>query len=109
MEIRLAARIKNLPPYLFAEIDRLKAERRKRGVDLIDLGIGDPDQPTPRHIVEALQKAAADAANHQYPSYEGMPRFREAAAGWMKRREFPARLRQSGGRRPGPVAGIPSL
>jgi LL-diaminopimelate aminotransferase len=86
MDIRLADRIKNLPPYLFAEIDRLKAEQRKKGVDLIDLGIGDPDQPTPRHIVEALQKAASDAANHQYPSYEGMPRFREAAAVWMKRR-----------------------
>ncbi|HSA58662.1 MAG TPA: LL-diaminopimelate aminotransferase [bacterium] len=86
MDIRLADRIKHLPPYLFAEIDRLKAEQLKKGVDLIDLGIGDPDQPTPRHIIEALQKAASDAANHQYPSYEGMPRFREAAAGWMKRR-----------------------
>lgn len=86
MEIRLADRIKNLPPYLFAEIDRLKTEQRKKGVDLIDLGIGDPDQPTPKHIVEALQKAAADGANHQYPSYEGMPRFRQAAASWMKSR-----------------------
>lgn len=86
MDIRLADRIRNLPPYLFAEIDRLKAEQRKKGVDLIDLGIGDPDQPTPPHIIEALQRAAADPANHQYPSYEGMLRFREAAAAWMKGR-----------------------
>ncbi len=86
MKIQPADRIRNLPPYLFAEIDRLKAEQRKKGVDLIDLGIGDPDQPTPPHIVEALQKAAADPSNHQYPSYEGMPRLREAAAGWMRGR-----------------------
>ncbi|HEX5036936.1 MAG TPA: LL-diaminopimelate aminotransferase [bacterium] len=86
MTIRLADRIKNLPPYLFAEIDRLKAEQLKKGIDIIDLGIGDPDQPTPRHIIEALQKAAGDAANHQYPSYSGMLRFRQAAASWMKGR-----------------------
>lgn len=86
IKIQLADRIKNLPPYLFAEIDRLKAEQLKKGVDIIDLGIGDPDQPTPKHIVEALQKAAADGANHQYPSYSGMPRFRQAAAQWMKNR-----------------------
>src|SRR5678815_1027247 len=81
-----ADRIKNLPPYLFAEIDRLKAEQLKKGVDIIDLGIGDPDQPTPKHIIEALQKAAGDPANHQYPSYSGLLRFRQAAASWMKGR-----------------------
>jgi LL-diaminopimelate aminotransferase len=86
MKIALADRIRHLPPYLFAEIDRLKAEQLKRGVDLIDLGIGDPDQPTPKHIVETLQKHAADPANHQYPSYSGMIRFRQAASGWMKNR-----------------------
>lgn len=86
MKIQLADRIKNLPPYLFAEIDRLKAEQLKKGVDIIDLGIGDPDQPTPKHIIEALQKTAADAANHQYPNYSGMLRFRQAAAHWMKNR-----------------------
>jgi len=58
----------------------------KKGVDIIDLGIGDPDQPTPKHIIEALQKAAGDPANHQYPSYSGLLRFRQAAASWMKGR-----------------------
>ncbi len=82
----LADRIKHLPPYLFAEIDRLKAEQMKKGVDVIDLGVGDPDLPTPKHIIQALQKAAEDATNHQYPSYSGMNRFREAAANWMKKR-----------------------
>src|SRR5512134_2393801 len=86
MKIQLADRIKNLPPYLFAEIDRLKAEQLKKGVDIIDLGIGDPDQPTPKHIIEALQKTATDAVNHQYPNYSGMLRFRQAAAHWMKNR-----------------------
>ena len=86
MKITLAERIKNLPPYLFAEIDRLKAEQIKKGVDVIDLGVGDPDTPTPPHIIKALQKAAEDAANHQYPSYTGMNSFREAAAAWMKSR-----------------------
>src|SRR3989338_889419 len=81
----LADRIKNLPPYLFAEIDRLKAEQLKKGVDVIDLGIGDPDQPTPNPIIEALRKTAGDAENHQYPSYSGMTRLGEAAAGWMKK------------------------
>lgn len=80
MDIRLASRIGELPPYLFADIDRKKAELRKQGKDLIDLGIGDPDQPTPPHIVAALQQAAADPRTHRYPSYEGMPAFRTAAA-----------------------------
>src|SRR3989338_10705126 len=86
MKIELADRIKNLPPYLFAEIDRLKSEQIKKGVDVIDLGIGDPDLPTPSHIVDALKKAAGDPQNHQYPSYSGMLRFREAVASWMKKR-----------------------
>jgi LL-diaminopimelate aminotransferase len=82
----LADRLSRLPPYLFAEIDRMKREARARGVDIIDLGVGDPDQPTPAHIVEKLREAAADPANHRYPSYEGLPRFREAVAGWYRRR-----------------------
>lgn len=86
MRIELAERIKHLPPYLFAEIDRLKAEQIKKGVDVIDLGVGDPDQPTPKHIIEALQKSAEDPANHQYPSYTGMVSFRESASRYMKRR-----------------------
>jgi Aspartate/tyrosine/aromatic aminotransferase len=59
---------------------------KAKGADLIDLGIGDPDIPTPKHIIDALKKAAEDPANHRYPSYEGMPTFREAAANWYKER-----------------------
>jgi LL-diaminopimelate aminotransferase len=86
MDIKVADRIATLPPYLFAEIDRLKADARKRGVDLISLGIGDPDLPTPRHIVEAGQAAMADPANHRYPDYEGLKDFRVSAARWYERR-----------------------
>lgn len=77
-----AQRLQALPPYIFAEIDRLKQEALKRGVDLINLGIGDPDLPTPKHVVEKLAEAAADPQNHRYPSYEGLLSFREAAANW---------------------------
>jgi len=76
----------SLPPYLFARIDELKGEQVRRGVDVIDLGIGDPDLPTPPHIVEALCRAARDPANHHYPSYAGMSGFREAVATWYRRR-----------------------
>jgi LL-diaminopimelate aminotransferase len=86
MKIELAHRIRELPPYLFAKIDALKNEERKKGRDLIDLGIGDPDLPTPAHIVEALATAGRDPANHRYPSYVGMEDFRRAAAGFMKTR-----------------------
>jgi LL-diaminopimelate aminotransferase len=79
-------RLRALPPYLFAELDRMKQEQVKKGVDIISLGIGDPDLPTPPHIIEALAKAAADPANHQYPSYEGMLAFRRAAADWYQAR-----------------------
>jgi LL-diaminopimelate aminotransferase len=80
-----ADRIKNLPPYLFAAIDKAKQEARARGVDVIDLSVGDPDLPTPAHIVEALRQAAKDTSNHQYPSYEGKLTFRTAVADWYKR------------------------
>ncbi|HVO29608.1 MAG TPA: LL-diaminopimelate aminotransferase [bacterium] len=86
MAITLADRIKSLPPYLFAEIDKLKKEERAKGADLIDLGIGDPDIPTPSAIVDAMAKAVHNTAYHRYPSYEGMPRFREAAAAWYQKR-----------------------
>jgi len=81
-----AARLQTLPPYLFKEIDRLKAEVAAKGVDVINLGVGDPDQPTPAFIVKALQKAAENPAHHQYPSYSGMGAFRQSAAAWCKRR-----------------------
>ena len=79
-------RMASLPPYLFARIDELKAEQVKRGVDVIDLGIGDPDLPTPPHVVEALCEAAKDPGNHHYPSYAGMDEFRDAVAAWYRRR-----------------------
>lgn len=86
MKIEKSDRINSLPPYLFKEIDRQKEEVKKRGVDIIDLGVGDPDMPTPGHIIEALNKAAHDPANHKYPSYTGMGDFNEAVARWYKRR-----------------------
>ena len=84
MKEMYAKRIKSLPPYLFAEIDERKREVEKKGVDIIDLGIGDPDLPTPPHIVEAACNAAKDPANHRYPSYEGLLSFREAVAAWYR-------------------------
>ena len=86
MRIEKAKRIDEIPPYLFAEIDRKKTELRRKGMDLIDLGIGDPDLPTPRPIIERLKKAAEDPRNHRYPSYEGMIEFRTAVAQWYERR-----------------------
>ena len=82
----LSTRIEALPPYLFAELDRKKQEVRARVVDIIDLGVGDPDRPTPKFIVNRLKREAEIPSNHQYPSYEGLPQFREAAATWYRRR-----------------------
>ncbi len=81
-----AKRLDNLPPYLFAQIDALKAQKRAEGVDLIDLGVGDPDLPTPKHIVDALCEAARDSATHHYPDYLGMLEYRQAVAAWYDRR-----------------------
>jgi len=86
MTWREANRLQQLPPYLFAAINAKKAALAAQGKDIIDLGVGDPDLPTPPHIVQALQRAAADPANHRYPSYEGMPEFRQAVAGWYRSR-----------------------
>jgi LL-diaminopimelate aminotransferase len=80
--VRTARRIEKLPPYLFAEIDRKVAEAEARGADIISFGVGDPDLPTPPHIVEALVEAAGDSGTHRYPSYTGMPAFRDAIARW---------------------------
>ncbi|MFA4935400.1 MAG: LL-diaminopimelate aminotransferase [Candidatus Methanoperedens sp.] len=80
-----ADRINSLPPYLFAAIDKAKAEVIKKGVDVINLSIGDPDLPTPQHIVEAMKKSLDNPARHRYPSYEGMLSFRTAAAKWYKK------------------------
>ncbi len=86
LQLELADRIKNLPPYLFAAIDKMKQEAIDAGEDIINLGVGDPDLPTPAPIIETLQKAAMNPKNHQYPSYVGMLSFRQAVADWYKRR-----------------------
>ena len=83
---KLAERIKQLPPYLFKEIDQKKKEIAAKGVDIIDLGIGDPDLPTPPKIVEAMVQAVRDPANHHYPSYSGMDDFKTAIAKWYEDR-----------------------
>ena len=84
--MRIAKRVQNLPPYLFAELDRKIAAKRAAGADVISLGVGDPDLPTPRHVVEALQEAAEDPTTHQYPSYYGLPALRFAIAEWYGQR-----------------------
>jgi LL-diaminopimelate aminotransferase len=86
MNFTLAQRLSTIPPYLFAHIDALKLEERAKGKDLIELGIGDPDLPTPPHIVRALQEAAADRGTHRYPAYVGLDAFRESAARFFQRR-----------------------
>lgn len=82
----MASRVKNLPPYLFASIDKMKQEAKARGVDVIDMSIGDPDIPTPEHIVESMRTAVGKPEHHRYPSYEGMLSFRQSVADWYKRR-----------------------
>ena len=80
MKIEESQRLKELSPYLFAEIDTIIKEKKSRGLDVISLGIGDPDMSTPKGIIEALQNEAENPANHQYPSSYGMGSFREAVA-----------------------------
>ncbi len=84
--ITYAERIRTLPPYLFAAIDEMKQAAIARGVDIINLGIGDPDLPTPAPILERMQQAVTDPQHHQYPSSSGMLSFRTAVAGWYRRR-----------------------
>ena len=79
-------KLKKLPPYLFIEIDKKKKEAIDRGADIISLGVGDPDLPTPEHIVKAMQEAVAKPANHQYPFGAGLLTFRKAVTEWYKRR-----------------------
>ena len=83
---RLSKALDSLPPYVFAELDRLKTDARQRGVSFDDLGIGSPDRPTPASIVEALQQAAADPATHGYPPFRGVRIYLESVARFMKRR-----------------------
>lgn len=84
--MQLSERLKKIPPYLFVEIDRLKNEKIKEGVDVIDLGIGDPDLPTPNEIVEVAKKALEKPENHRYPSNTGAYFFRKACSEYMKKR-----------------------
>ncbi len=84
--MRTAKRMENLPPYLFAEIDRKKEAKQAQGVDVISLGIGDPDRPTPQRIIDAMAEAIKNPKNHQYPSYSGSMPYRKACAEWMSRR-----------------------
>ena len=86
MNFKKAERLQKLPPYLFVELDRKKAEALSRGVDVIDLGIGDPDIPTPKFIVDHMVKAVQNPSYHRYPSSEGMLSFRKAAADWCSSR-----------------------
>ncbi|MGC8872018.1 MAG: LL-diaminopimelate aminotransferase [Caldimicrobium sp.] len=84
--VEISERLKKIPPYLFVELDRLKNEKLKEGADVIDLGIGDPDIPTPRDIVEVAQRALEKPENHRYPANPGSLFFRKACADYMKRR-----------------------
>ena len=89
--MRVAKRVESLPPYLFVEISKKIAEKRAQGLDVVTFGIGDPDRPTPAHILRTLHSAADDPANHRYPESEGLPDLRRAIARWMERR-FSLRL-----------------
>ena len=84
--MRFSRRMDNLAPYLFAEMERKISEKRASGVDVISLGIGDPDLPTPAYIVEEMQRQVADANNDRYPSNWGLAEFGRAAANFYKRR-----------------------
>src|SRR3954447_24463762 len=84
--MRSSKRLERIPPYLFAQLERKIAEKRAQGIDVISLGIGDPDTPTPPFVVDALGNAARDPGTHQYPSNRGRPEFREAVAAFYDRR-----------------------
>jgi LL-diaminopimelate aminotransferase len=84
--MKLSKRLDRIPPYLFAEIDRKIDEAKAKGIDIISLGIGDPDTPTLPNVVEAMHKAIDNPKNHDYPPYQGTKDFREASAKWMHKR-----------------------
>ncbi len=86
INIEFSERLKQLPPYLFVEIDKAKRKAREEGRDIIDLGIGDPDTSTPAHIIEALYMAAKDPANHRYALDAGLPALRKAISEWFQKR-----------------------
>ena len=86
MNIEFSERLKSLPPYLFAEIDKAKRRAKEEGKDIIDFGIGDPDSPTPDFIVEAMKKAVSDGTNHHYALDAGLASLRVAIANWYRKR-----------------------
>lgn len=84
--MQFAKRLAKIPPYLFAELNRKHHELVAQGVDIINLAVGDPDKPTPTHILQVMHEAIDDPSTHNYPPYQGTPEFRAAAAEWMERR-----------------------
>lgn len=86
MRIEISERLKRLPPYLFVEIDRAKKKAKAAGRDVIDLGVGDPDRPTPQFIIDALNEAVRDSSTHRYALDAGLPELRKEIAAWYKKR-----------------------
>lgn len=86
VEIVQSKRLRELPPYIFSEINKIKAAATAKGIELLSLGIGDPDRPTPTQIVEKLQEAVKNPANHVYSPYNGTDQFRQSVSKWFKKR-----------------------
>jgi len=84
--MQLSRRLNKLPPYLFVDINKRIAQKRDRGEDIISFAIGDPDLPTPSHIIESMCQAAHNPVNHRYPETGGLPELRQAIAEWYKKR-----------------------
>ena len=84
--MKVSERLEKIPPYLFAEIDKKIAQARAKGIDIISLGIGDPDTPTLQPVVDEMHKAIDNPKNHDYPPYNGTENFRKSACEWMKKR-----------------------
>ncbi|MDP6633172.1 MAG: aminotransferase class I/II-fold pyridoxal phosphate-dependent enzyme, partial [Dehalococcoidales bacterium] len=84
--MKIAKRMETLPPYLFVEISRKIAEKKAKGEDVISFGIGDPDIPTPAHIIERLCREAQEPANHRYPESASLPELCQAVAEWYQKR-----------------------
>ncbi len=84
--MQFAKRLDLIPPYLFAELDRKRNELTAKGVDIINMGVGDPDKPTPDHVIQAMIKAVQDPSTHNYPPYQGTKAYREAVVEFMARR-----------------------
>ncbi|MFC1909920.1 LL-diaminopimelate aminotransferase [Chloroflexota bacterium] len=84
--MKLSKRVESLPPYLFVEISKKIAAKKAKGEEVISFGIGDPDIPTPQHVIDRLCQSAKDPVNHRYPESEGLPEFRKAVSGWYDSR-----------------------